>query len=119
MANGPVHILVGGGLVTGLYILNKRLIKNEELKPEGLLGSFCLGAAGGMLADILEPATSPCHRRFFHSIVFAAIIVFGKDRFYQMMNFTDEQKRYFDWLIAAHFSHLALDARTAKGLPFI
>lgn len=49
----------------------------EERRPHhaaaGWIGGHCLGT----LPDILEPATSPNHRQFFHSLVFAGILAYG------------------------------------------
>jgi len=84
MANGKTHMLAGGILVSGLYVVDKKLIRKEDLKIEELVGSFFLGVFGGAMADLLDPPTSPNHRQFFHSVVFAAIVLLGKDKLYDL-----------------------------------
>lgn len=119
MANAPVHAVVGGSVVVGLYMLHKKFISKEELDPVEMFAAFCFGAAGGLFADILEPANSPNHRAFFHSIIFAAILFYGKDKLCEILDLDENGKRYLNWFISAYASHLALDARTPKGLPII
>lgn len=35
------------------------------------------GWACGTLPDVLEPATSPNHRQFLHSVLFAGLLIYG------------------------------------------
>jgi membrane-bound metal-dependent hydrolase YbcI (DUF457 family) len=112
-------MLVGGGLVLSLYILDKKFIRKEELSLEGVAGSFCLGAIGGKFADILDPPISPNHREFFHSVTLAAVVLFGKDRLYQLLDLDEKARKHFDWFLSSYASHLILDVQTVKGLPII
>lgn len=119
MANGKTHMMAGGAVGLGLYVAHHKFIHNNELTLNGIVGSFCFGAISGAMADKLEPATSPYHRQFFHSITFAAIAFFGKERVCQSLNLTEDEQRYLDWFIASYGSHLFLDAQTPMGLPII
>lgn len=77
----------------------------------GILG----GVAGGVLADILDPATSPNHRGFFHAIMPTAF-VYVKTDFSAVEDL--RLQAFFRGLLYGYLSHLVLDARTRKGLPF-
>lgn len=120
MANGGTHIVVGGLLVLGLYAIDQKWIKKEDLTLEGIIGSFALGAVGGAMADWLEPAfRDPNHRQFFHSVILAAVVLLGKDKLYELFKLDESGKKCFDWFLGAYGSHLALDWTTPKGLPII
>lgn len=84
----------------------------------GCVGGYCLGT----LPDLLEPATSPNHRQFFHSLFFAALVGYGIYRAYKWEPETSEGKVIRGvCLIAAgaYLVHLALDATTMRSLPAI
>jgi len=76
-----------------------------------------VGGAVGLLPDVLEPANTPNHRAFFHSLVAGALVAWaisGKH--------TNECAPWVKKLLVsagfAYLSHLALDARTSKCIPF-
>ena len=72
--NGPTHRLVAGAAV-GLYLADcDAKAGAQTLKPvlSGTAAAFFTN-----LPDILEPATSPNHRQFFHSLTFAALLGMG------------------------------------------
>jgi membrane-bound metal-dependent hydrolase YbcI (DUF457 family) len=82
------------------------------------VGGFCLGT----LPDIVEPATSPHHRQFFHSIAFATLLGFGMYKLYKWDPKTPKAEIFrLAGLIAggAYLFHLALDATTKRSLPMI
>lgn len=84
----------------------------------GCMGGYCLGT----LPDLAEPATSPNHRQFFHSVFFAALVGYGLYRAYQWSPETPEGKFFRGvCLIAggAYLVHLAMDATTKRSLPLI
>lgn len=84
----------------------------------GCIGGYCLGT----LPDLIEPATSPNHRQFFHSFFFAALLGFGVYKAYKSEPTTTEGKILrAACLIAggAYLVHLALDATTKRCLPII
>jgi len=84
----------------------------------GGVGGYCLGT----LPDLIEPATSPNHRQFFHSLCFAALVGYGIYKAYQWAPETPEGKLVRGvCLIAglAYLVHLAMDATTKRSLPLI
>jgi inner membrane protein len=100
--------------------------EGHSFEPNRRLGfAMAGGTAGyalGLLPDLLEPATSPNHRQFFHSILFGAAIVGVGHKLYQWQPESDGDK-ILRWLglaaSAAYLVHLALDATTKKSLPLI
>ena len=117
MADGRTHMMVGGAVGLALYIAHHKFVYDQELTFGGAVGSFSFGAVSGLMADVLEPATNPHHRKFFHSIVFAAVALFGKDQVCQFFNLTEDGRRYLNWFLSCYGSHLFLDAQTPMGLP--
>jgi membrane-bound metal-dependent hydrolase YbcI (DUF457 family) len=82
-------------------------------------GAF-IGQIAGRLPDILEPATSPNHRSFFHSWLFLGILGFGLFITYKWKPQSKWEKafRLFILIIGgAYVSHLALDSLTKRSLP--
>lgn len=67
--NRSTHQLVAG-VATGIYLANRQ---DGAITIKPVLGSVA-AAFFTNLPDILEPAISPNHRRFFHSVAFAAFI---------------------------------------------
>lgn len=119
MSSGRVHAIAG--FVGGVVVAAHESKRNGD-SPLVLLGSGAFSALATRLPDVLEPATSPNHRQFFHSLLFSAIV--GKLTYdcYQWEAQTDSQKlvRYLLLLAgAAYLIHLVLDFGTPKGLPII
>jgi len=84
----------------------------------GCAGGYCFGT----LPDLVEPATNPLHRQFFHSLLFAGAMAYGLYRLYHWEPGSPELKVLrFVGLIAgaAYLVHLALDATTKRSLPLI
>ena len=81
--NGATHRLVAGSAVCALLVAQERAATSNQPAPiHPLLG----GAAAVVftnLPDFIEPATSPNHRAFFHSITFAAHLCAGLHRVHQ------------------------------------
>lgn len=117
--NGPTHRLVAGFAV-GLYVAEKeRKVGQPTAMP--LVSGFAASLLTN-LPDILEPATAPNHRAFFHSIVFAALVGGGIHKVYQWQP-ESELERFLKGLAlltgSAYLIHLALDLTTKKGLPLL
>jgi membrane-bound metal-dependent hydrolase YbcI (DUF457 family) len=95
--------------------------ESKERLPNALaasIGGYCFGT----LPDFLEPATSPNHRQFFHSLAFAGILGYGLYRLYNWVPETPEQGIIRAvGLVAggAYLIHLALDSTTRRSLPLI
>ncbi len=118
MSGRAMHIVAGVSAGVAIYGIIKS-VRKEEWTFEGAAGSGLLGALGGMLPDILEPATNPCHRQFFHSLLFGAVLLFGKEMVFEALKLSDEQKVLFNSLLGGYSSHLVLDALTPKSLPIV
>lgn len=119
MPNGPVHRAAAALALGAVHTLSQD--ENSELGTDPLLSS--VGGFGfGTLPDLIEPATSPAHRKFFHS--FAALAAVGYAG-YKLYEWRPDQKR--DCLLrqlglvvlASYGLHLLLDSQTPAGLPLI
>jgi len=69
-----------------------------------------VGSLSARLPDILEPATNPNHRKFFHSILLLLTSGTGT------LTLTNSLIKAF---CAGYVSHLIADLTTPKGLPLI
>lgn len=112
------------GAVTSMVVLSRK-----EKQPDFtlLVAGALAGAGGGRLPDVLEPATHPNHRAFFHSVLFGAILyLVGKSLWDQITRESSTEERISGKQIAllllfavivAVLVHLLLDSFTKKGLP--
>lgn len=72
MANRKQHAVLGAAAgVTGYALYS--WIKQEEMSLPELIGFALSGTVGAFLPDIVEPATNPNHRSFFHSVSFIGV----------------------------------------------
>lgn len=130
MPNFSQHLKIGlvvGGLGGGLYSIIKQsneLKKNSSYKMDlcQILGEALLGAGIGALAaslpDLLEPATSPNHRQFFHSITILYGIAVGGMKL-DKSTLDEESKKILMMAIVGYGSHLFADAGTPRGLRLL
>lgn len=84
--------------------------------------SYFIGKDAGRIPDLLEPATSPNHRKFFHSWVALAAMSYGWKKAYDWQPESDLDKfiRYVALVGgAAVISHLVLDSLTPRSLPLV
>lgn len=120
MANLKVHLITGAAVGASLNIIKQSAQKTLNPKRAFSFGELAVwsaaGAAAASLPDILEPALTPLHRRFFHSMAVGGLIVFfifGKPaRFLRK-----ETHEFFSVAGFGYLSHLALDILTPMGLP--
>jgi len=74
------------------------------------------GAVVATLPDLLEPATNPNHRAFFHSLTAGGAVAYGA-----FGRHTEDWNPEDKFAVAAaalsFLSHLYLDGFTPKGLP--
>jgi membrane-bound metal-dependent hydrolase YbcI (DUF457 family) len=130
MANLKKHIAVGASIGAGLLVLLniiKQLNQKEndpayqfnwgELVCKAVLGA-AIGGIAGALPDLLEPATSPHHRKFFHSITTAGIISLSLSKC-NGSNLSAEEKELINVAGTGYLSHLLLDSGTAMALPIL
>jgi len=119
MPNAAAHKTTAGMVMASASLL---LTIDERHQVEQALASGGLAYLLGTLPDILEPATNPNHRRFFHSITFACGVGYGMYHLYEWQP-EEEWKKWarFGLMVAggATLVHLAMDSRTPKGLPMI
>lgn len=115
--NGPTHRLIAGVAVA------IHLADSEAKDGAPTLKPVAGGAAAALLTnlpDFLEPATSPNHRAFFHSLAFTALLSTGLYKLHQWQPETASERFWKDiGMLAgvAYLIHLALDFTTHKSLP--
>jgi len=129
MAGRITHGLVGmvvGGRLTKLRINTmENNAQTENSKDHSLILSSGIfgGYIGGILPDILEPATHFRHRKIMHSKIFGSIL-----SVLLIVLFVFQPKKpsiiilsrfFIESLIAGYLSHLFLDSQTKVGLPTI
>jgi inner membrane protein len=120
MANGKTHLMVGAGVALIADTLWQRA--QMKLDPERefdwaelVIVGVC-GAGVGILADVLEPATDPNHRGFFHSIFFYVLLLWAFTKFTaKLAGFA----LYLGIMLLCYCSHLFLDSLTPRGLPLL
>lgn len=120
--NGKQHKQIGAVCGAG-YTVIKYIIEKQD-NPElafswgDLLINTGIGYFFGSLPDWIEPATSPNHRKIFHSLAIGLGVrygAFGK----HTKAWPEEVKKPVQATALAYLSHLAADFTTAKSIPFI
>ena len=91
-----------------------------KVKFPDLLVASAVGLAGGLLADLLEPASDPNHRKFAHSILVAIglAVLIGLIWRNSVSN-SEERPLAIGSMIVAYLSHLMLGSATPKSIPLI
>jgi len=77
----------------------------------------CLGGVGGILPDLLEPAVHSYHRKTMHSVttgVGLSIVVLKNHS-----KMTPIQRALINAITAGYGSHLVMDSKTPRNIPFI
>lgn len=135
MPNGNTHKTAGAIIGTIAYLAVQNNSQQEEKVDLGeLFISSGIGLTTARIPDILEPATNPNHRAFFHSIVFGGITCYvgvqaWKDlqrRRRERIALGNQQWNFSEFIdiaiIIASGSvllHLIMDGFTKKGLNFV
>jgi membrane-bound metal-dependent hydrolase YbcI (DUF457 family) len=118
--NKKAHAAISGVTVASL-LAYLRYCDPQIRLPHPVLG----GAVAAMTAsspDWLEPATSPNHRQFFHSVSFASAVVLALQQTYEWTPKTPMGQLTRDVLLCvelAYLIHLGVDATTAKSIPWL
>ena len=130
MPNRKKHLKVGafaGLAISALTNIQKQLERRQanpcikfnwlELALWSSAGAG-VGAACGVLPDLLEPAEHPDHRDLFHSITTGTAIVYGMYKA-NNSNLSEDDKTLINIAGGGYLSHLLLDSETPNGLPII
>jgi len=119
MASGKTHMIVGG--LAGIVML----LADQKNRPESRhnpVAAVTVSTLFAKLPDILEPATNPHHRQFFHSVGVLGAVGYSMKKVYDW-----EPKDNVEIVVrflalsasAGYLSHLLLDATTPMSLPII
>lgn len=118
--NGKAHAAISGIGVAGILICLQHSNPQARL-PHPLLGGV-VAALTASLPDVLEPATSPNHRQFGHSVVFAAGLSVALREVYDWVPDTPFGQFVRDVLLSAglaYLIHIGADATTARSIPWL
>jgi membrane-bound metal-dependent hydrolase YbcI (DUF457 family) len=107
-----------GAATSALYYAVECEQKNQNYNLEEILFAAAGGGISGVMPDQIEPAKTPNHREFFHSVLFAAGLGTGTTEI-DRLDLTEKQKAMAKSLSAGYLSHLAADATTPKRLPLV
>ncbi len=77
-----------------------------------------IGAIGGLVPDLLEPAVHPNHRAFFHSYAAGGLLAVANDHLSRNRDIEPTVRAALHLGSVGFASHLWADAGTTKGLPF-
>jgi inner membrane protein len=119
VANAMVHRSIGG--LAGLAAAIADTAPESEQVALMAITTFA-GLAGAMAPDVIEPALSPNHRAFFHSLVTLAIVTGSAWHVWNWKPETFEGRMARAaalGFLAGYVSHLALDATTPMSLPIV
>jgi membrane-bound metal-dependent hydrolase YbcI (DUF457 family) len=117
--NAAVHYWTAA-LAAGM-VLHADERTRGQVTPWPIAGTG-LAAVATNLPDILEPAVTPHHRQFFHSLAFAGLLIAAGKALYDWQPETDEGRfwRKAGLIgLGAYLCHLALDATTPRSLPLL
>lgn len=118
MAKMRTHVLLAASTAAAAYLVHAR-VSRTPVSWQGLLLSALLGAMGGSLPDLAEPALHPGHRAFFHSITAAALLMYGCQWLWCNRAATPDQKCAAIFGALGYATHLIADGLTPKGLPAV
>ncbi|TGK00320.1 metal-dependent hydrolase [Leptospira langatensis] len=117
MADNRTHIQAG--LITGAILSILKDWNRNDLNMDQKFGrailSASIGAIGGKLPDIFEPADHPNHRQGAHSVAFMGFSYATLQEFKEKY---PEWELIIDPLLAGYASHLVLDSKTPMGIPW-
>lgn len=120
--NGKQHrqigAVVGAGYTVVKYLWEKQDNPDLEFPWGDLVINTGVGFALGSLPDWIEPATSPNHRKFFHSIAAGTGVwygAFGK----HTEEWDEDLKKWLQACAVAYLSHLAADSTTARSIALL
>src|ERR1700731_3123532 len=109
MASGKKHAWIGAGVaVAGWFVYCKLVERPLELGE--VLVAAGVGAIGGLVPDLLEPAIHPNHRRFFHSYITGALLLHANSHLWGNVQIPAEGRGTVHLVSLGFLSHLLADA---------
>lgn len=118
MASGKQHILIGAGIGVAAWLVYCKLADRPVKLLETALAAG-VGAIGGLVPDLLEPALHPNHRQFFHSYVASGLLVVANHHVLRNREIDPALRAAVHLGSLGFASHLLADAGTPKGLPLV
>lgn len=104
-----------------IYLETKGVKLNSAESILSLIMAPLAGAAGGVIPDKLEPATSPDHREFYHSLAGGSAIGIGLSKI--PINTENINLNLFNVCLRSsgigYVTHLVQDAGTPKSIPIV
>lgn len=119
MSDGATHSAVGCFVGLSTALLDQ---KSSGEFFQNLILATSTSTVFSKLPDILEPASNPHHRQFFHSLVVLSALGVGVKRIYDWE--TEGKFEAFLRVVllsagAGYISHLLLDFTTPRSLPLL
>lgn len=117
MPNGPVHEALGVVTALAVTAYDKKEASHPWINP---ITAIPAGMVLGKLPDLLEPATSPNHRKFCHSVAVLGLVGYGVKKTYEWEPESGFEKFLRGALLvggACYAVHLLADATTPRSLP--
>lgn len=119
MPNGNTHRLIAGLALGGISLM----IESHEGKVTGRpLMDATIAALATNLPDLIEPASNPHHRKFFHSVAFGCLVASAGIKVCQWQPEEDWEKVLRQLLLlgcGGYLIHLIADSFTPRSLPLI
>lgn len=120
--NGKQHALIGaatcGAFCVAKYLSRKSENEAEEFPCAEFFGHAAIGFLLGSLPDLLEPATSPWHRKFFHSVTAGGLVTWGAFGEHSE-EWDPDTKTAVQASAIAYLSHLAADSTTPRSIALV
>jgi membrane-bound metal-dependent hydrolase YbcI (DUF457 family) len=122
MPNAKTHLIIGG--LTGAVVNAQLQLDRLSADPNGRFDwgelLLCMAAAGAaaLLPDLLEPATTPNHRSFCHSVTAAALVAYAVSGTHTK-ECSQSEFLLLTMLGLGYLSHLAADATTPRSITLI
>lgn len=118
MPDSKTHALIGAAAAAGAWYLYCRGTGREVKAGECILAAG-VGAAAGLLPDLIEPAYHPNHRGIFHSVTAAVTLGYGATRAWNNPAFSQNDRMGVVLGYVAYLSHLLADSQTPKSIPLL
>ena len=122
MPNAKEHFLTAACVGLAVDVIKQAIQMNlEPGRSFDWLELAAYGAAGGVIGlipDLIEPAVTPDHRGFFHSVGCGTAVLYATHGPHAR-SWSHEQKAAAQLLGLCYLSHLAADATTPNGIGLL